>query len=73
MAMIYLSIGIAIVIIGGIFYLIYRKRVTQPSRAPEEKASKTTTPEPTTPEPPETAPEAVKVAYPAVSEISSLT
>ncbi len=71
--MIYLSIGIAIVIIGGIFYLIYRKRVTQPSRVPEEKASETTPESTTTPEPPETASEAVKVAYPAVSEISSLT
>ncbi len=78
----YIIIGIAaIIVIGSVSYLIYRRRVARLPGVSEEKASAVI------PEPPETAPEAtsgvisettktapeVKMAAPpAVSELSSL-
>jgi hypothetical protein len=79
--MTYIIIGIvAIVVIGGISYLIYRRRVARLPEVSEEKAPEVN------PELPETAPEVdsaeiaeppetvaeVKVAPPMVAELSSL-
>jgi len=82
MTYIVIIIGIAaIAVIGGICYLIYRKRVAQPPRVSEEKASEAI-PEPpeTVPEaasaaisePPRTVPEVERAAPPVAPELSSL-
>ncbi len=59
---IYIGIGIILVIIGGISYMIYRKRSAQPSATVSETAQK----------PSETTPEVTGASPRLVPELSSL-
>ncbi len=68
---IYIGIGIALVVIGGISYIIYRKRGTQPEGTVSETVQETseTTPEVTTEASPRLVPELSSLPEDAKTEL----